>query len=70
MAKEHSDANSASDRLKQTEDAELLIHTFPSVDPRTVSIRDAALDLNCPDGSTQGGSMATGFTASELNQRG
>ena len=64
------DANSASDRLKQTEDEELLIHTFPSVDPRTVSTRDAALDLNCPDGSTQGGSMATGFTASELKQRG
>ena len=64
------DANSASDRLKQTEDEELLIHTFPSVDPPTVSTRDAALDLNCADGSTQGGSMATGFTASELKQRG
>ena len=49
-----SDANRALNRLKQTEDVGLLIHAIPLVDLRTVSISDAALDLDRPDGSTQG----------------
>ena len=50
-------------RLKQTEDAGLLIQSIPSV-----SISDAALDLDRPDGSRQGGFMV-GFTTPELHQQ-
>ena len=41
----------------------------PLVDLRTVSMSDAALDLDRPDGSTLGGFMV-GFTTSELYQQG
>ena len=64
-----SDANRAVNRLKQTEEVGLLIHSIPLVNLRTVSISDAALDLDRPDGSTQGGFMV-GFTTSELHQQG
>ena len=66
VVKDLSDANRAVIRLKQTEDVGLLIHAIPLVDLRTVSILDAALDLDRPDGSTQGSSMV-GFTSSELH---
>ena len=42
---------------------------FPLINLRTVSISDAALDLDRPDGSTQGGFMV-GFTTSALHQSG
>ena len=67
--KDLSDANRAVNRLKQTEDVGVLIHAIPLVNLRTVSISDAALDLDRPDGSTQGGFMV-GFTTSALHQQG
>ena len=57
VVKDLSDANRAVNWLKQTEDVGLLIHAIPLVNLRTVSISDAALDLDRPDGSTQGGFM-------------
>ena len=69
VVKDVSDANRAVHRLKQTEDVGLLIHAIPLVNLRTVSISDAALDLDRPDGSTQGGFMV-GFTTPELHQQG
>ena len=57
VVKDLSDANRAVNRLKQTEIVGLLIHAIPWVDLRTVSISDAALVLDRPDGSTQGGFM-------------
>ena len=69
VVKDLSDANRAVKRLKQTEDVGLLIHAIPLVNLRTVSISDAALDLDQPDGSTQGGFMV-GFTTSALHQQG
>ena len=69
VVKDLSDANRAVNRLKQTEEVGLLIHSIPLVNLRTVSILDAALDLDRPDGSTQGGFMV-GFTTSELHQQG
>ena len=69
VVKDLSDANRAVNRLKQTEDVGLLIHAIPLVKLRTVSISDAALDLDRPDGSTQGG-FIVGFTTSELHQQG
>ena len=69
VVKDLSDANRAVNRLKQTEDVGLLTHAIPLVNLRTVSISDAALDLDRPDGSTQGGFMV-GFTMSELHQQG
>ena len=59
----------AVNRLKQTEDVGLLIHSIPLVNLRTVSISDTALDVDRPDDSTQGGFMV-GFTTSELHQQG
>ena len=50
--KDLSDANRAVNGLKQTEEVGLLIHSIPLVYLRTVSISDAALDLDRPDGST------------------
>ena len=47
----------------------LLIHAIPLADIRTVSVSVAALDLDCPDGSTQGGFMV-GFTTPEFHQQG
>ena len=67
--KDLSGARRAVNLLKQTEDVGLLIHAIPLVNLRTVSISDAALDLDRPDGSTQGGFMV-GFTTSELHQQG
>ena len=64
-----SDANRAVNRLKQTEDVGLLVRGIPLVNLRTVSISDAALNLDRPDGSTHGGIMA-GFTTSALHQTG
>ena len=64
-----SDANRAVNRLKQTDDVGLLIHPIPLVNLRTVSISDAALDLDRPDGSTQG-RFVVGFTTSALHQQG
>ena len=61
VVKDLSDANRAVNRLKQAEDVGLLIRAVPLVDLRTVSISDAALGLDRPDGSTQGGFMV-GFT--------
>ena len=69
VVKDLSDANRAVDRLKQTEDVGLLIHAIQLVNLRTGSISDAALDLDRPDGSTQGGFMV-GFTTSALHQQG
>ena len=69
VLKDLSDANRAVNRLKQTEDVGILIHAIPLVNLRTVSISDAALDLDRPAGSTQGGSTV-GFTTSELHQEG
>ena len=69
VVKDLSDANIAVNQLKQTEDVGLLIHAIPLVNLRTVSISDAALDLDRPDGSTQGGFMV-GFTTSALHQQG
>ena len=69
VVKDLSDANRAVNQLKQTEDVGLLIHAIPLVNLRTVSISDAALDLDRPDGSTQGGFMV-GFTTSALHQKG
>ena len=47
----------------------LLIHASPLANLRTVSISDAALDLDRPDGSTQGG-FVVGFTTSALHRQG
>ena len=69
VVKDLSDANRAVHRLKQTEDVGLVIHAIPLVDLRTVFISDTALDLDRPDGSTQGGFMV-GFTTSALHQQG
>ena len=69
VVKDLSDANRAVNRLKQTEDVGLLIHAIPLGNLRTVSISDAAPDLDRPDGATQGGFMV-GFTMSELQQQG
>ena len=69
VVKDLSDANRAVNWLKQTEDVGLLIHAIPLINLRTVSISDAALDLDRPDGSTQGGFMV-GFTTSALHQQG
>ena len=69
VKKDLSEVNRAVKRLKQTEDVGLLIDVNPLVNFRTVSISDAALDLDRPDGSTQGGFMV-GFTTSELHQQG
>ena len=69
MVKDLSDANRAVKRLKQTEDVELLVHAIPLLDLRTVSTSDAALDLDRPDGSTQGGIMV-GSTTPERHQQG
>ena len=63
------DANFAVNRLKQTENVGLLIHAVPLTDLRIVSISHTALDLDHPDGSTQGGFMV-GVTTSELHQEG
>ena len=63
VVKDLSNANRAVNQLKQTEDVGLLIHAIPLVDLRTVSIADA-LDLDRPDGSTQGGFMV-GVTTSQ-----
>ena len=63
VVKDLSHTNRAVNRLKQTEDVGLLIHAIPLVNLRTVSISDAALDLNRPDGSTQGCFMV-GFSTS------
>ena len=54
VVKDLSDANRSVKRLKETEDVGLLIHAIPLVNLRTVSISGAALDLDRPDGSTQG----------------
>ena len=69
VVKDLSDANRAVNRLMQTEDVGLLIHMIPLANLRTVSISDAALDLDRPDGSTQGRFMV-GFTTPELHQQG
>ena len=50
VVKDLSGANRAVNRLKQTEDVGLLIHAIPLVNVCTVSISDAALDLDRPDG--------------------
>ena len=68
VVKDLSDANRAVNRLKQTEDVGLLVHEIPLANHRTVSISDAALDLDRPDGSIQGGFMV-GFTTSALHQQ-
>ena len=60
VVKDLSDANRAVNRLKQTEEEGLLIHAIPLVKFCTVCISDAALDLDRPDGSTQGGLMDQG----------
>ena len=67
--KDLSDANRAVNRLKQTGDVGLPIRAIPLAFLRTVSILDAALGLDCPDGSTQGDFMV-GFTTSALHQQG
>ena len=67
--KDLSDANRAVNPLKQTEDVGLLIQAIPLVNLRTVSTSNAALDLDRPDGSTQGGFMV-GFTTSAQHQQG
>ena len=69
VVKDLSDANRAVNRLKQTEDVGLLIPAIPLINLLAVSISDAALDLDSPDGSTQGGFMV-GFTTSALHQQG
>ena len=69
VVKDLSDANRTVKRLKQTQDVILVIHAIPLVKLRTMSISDAALDLDRPDGSTQGGFMV-GFTTSALHQQG
>ena len=69
VVKDLSDANRAVNRLKQTEDVGHLIHAIPLANLRTVSISGAALNLDRPDGSTQGGFMV-GFTSSALHQQG
>ena len=69
VVKDVSDANRAVNRLNKTENVGLPIHAIPLIDLRIVSISDAALDLDRPDGSTQGGFMV-GFTTSELHQQG
>ena len=69
VVKDISDANRAVKRLKQTEDMGLLIHAIPLVNLRRVSISDAALDLDRPDGSTWRG-FVVGFTTSTLHQQG
>ena len=70
MVKDLSDASRAVNRLKQTEDVGLLIHATPLVHFRTVSISDAALDLERSDGSTTEGGFKVGFTTSKLHQQG
>ena len=57
--KDLADANRAVNGLKQTEDVGLLIDAIPLVNLRTVSISDAALDWDRPDGSTQGASLSS-----------
>ena len=69
VVKDLSDANHAVKGLKQTEDVGLLIRAIPLANLRRVSISDAALDLDRPDGPTQGGFMV-GFTTSALHQQG
>ena len=69
VVKDLSYANRAVNRLKQTGDVGLLVHEIPLVNLRTLSISDAGLDLDRPDGSTQGGFMV-GFTTSALHQQG
>ena len=69
VVKDLSDANRAVKRLKQTEGVGLLFRAIPLANLRTVSISDAALDLDGPDGSTQGGFMV-GFSTSALHQQG
>ena len=69
VVKDLSDASRAVNRLKQTEDVGFLIRATPLADLRTVSMCDAALDLDRPDDSTQGGFMV-GFTTSKLHQQG
>ena len=69
VVKDLSDANRAVNWLKQMEGVGILIHAIPLANLRTVSISDAALDLDRPDGSTQGGFMV-GFTTSALHQQG
>ena len=69
VVKDLSDANRAVNWLRQTEDVGILIHAIPLVNLCTVSILDAALDLDRPDGSTQRGFMV-GFTTSALHQQG
>ena len=64
-----SDANRAVKRLKQKEDVGLLIHAIPLVNLRRVSISDAALDFDRPDGSTHG-SFMVGFTTVSMQQEG
>ena len=65
--KDLSDTNPVVNQLKLTEDVGLLILSIPMVNLRQVSMSDAALDLDRPDGSTQGGFMV-GFTTAELHQ--
>ena len=56
--------------VKDLSDANRAVkHAIPLANLRTVSISDAALDLDRPDGSTQGGFMV-GFTTSALHQQG
>ena len=69
VVKDLSDANRAENRLKQAEDVGLLIHAIPLANLRTEPISCGALDLDRPDGSTQGGFMV-GFTTSALHQQG
>ena len=65
MVEDLSDAN----QLKQTEDVGLLIHAIPLVNLRTVPCSNAALGLDHPDGSTQGGLMVDSDTL-EIYQQG
>ena len=58
VVKDLSDASRAVNRLKQTEDVGLQIRAIPLANLRTVSISDAALDLDRPDDSTQGASWS------------
>ena len=69
MKKDLSEANRAVNRLKQTEDVGILINAIPLVNLRTVPFSNALLDLDRPDGSTQGVFMVRSPT-SELYQQG
>ena len=69
IVKDLSDANRAVNRLKQKKDVGLLNHAIPLGNLRTVSSSDAALDLDRPDCSTQGGFMVV-FTTSAFHQQG